>query len=40
METKELCKLCGENLYNNQSDALYYCIKCTEDINKGTGLFQ
>ena len=40
MKTKDSCALCGEKLGKKQSDALYYCIKCTEEINSGSGLFQ
>jgi NADH pyrophosphatase NudC (nudix superfamily) len=39
METKKLCKLCGEKLKSNQNDALYYCMKCTNEIYS-SGLFR
>ncbi len=28
------CKACGEKLDNKQDDALFYCLKCQDMVNR------
>ena len=43
-EQKDACKLCGEKLDKKEGDALYYCLKCSEETGgykngKSKGMF-
>ena len=34
MTEQNYCKLCNAKLGENKGDALYYCLKCSEEQNK------